>query len=142
MKSYPNVGLPGKAMNRNEWEFEYSGPSILEAAQAQVAYHKLKVEHWKNSVKTAEEDLRKEGIEIVHHQVTGGTQATAQLDPEKAKHLSLCQSKVETHKSELAGYENWVNVLADKMGSLKLTYHDVLYFWPTEQRAEDPYAFE
>ncbi len=123
-------------MKRSEWVFMYTAAQVAEAADAQHDYHTERMLYWRAERAKAEDDLREHGIEIVHHQVTGGSQSQALLDPEKAKWLQQCQSKMESHQAQAQKFAEWVNTLEAAVGKeLGLHQDDVAYFWPV--RAEE-----
>jgi hypothetical protein len=121
-------------MQRHQWEFKYLALDVLRAAESEMHYHEAREEHWATERLVAEDSLREEGIEMIHHEVTGGTQVNVQLDPEKAKWLNTCQQKLREHHQKVTEFSAWVHILGGRTEELSLHHDDVLFFWP--DRAE------
>ena len=52
------------------------------------------------------------------------------LDPEKAKWLSTCQQKIDSHHAQAERFASWHSTLQMTSGDLMLNHDDVMFFFP------------
>lgn len=113
---------------REDWTFQYQAETVRTAAQQKVGQHQERLDFWTLERDKAEAELREKGLEFREHDMTGGRQVQAVLDPERQAHLNRCTNKIDSHKRELADYELWVRALGTKRGVLELTLDDIRFF--------------
>lgn len=120
-------------MKRTEWTITKSTHELKEAATAREMYHTKRFLHWQDEIKSAEATLREKGIEIRHHQVTGGTQANVVLDPEMVKHLNTCEAKLRIHQDACGEFARWgafLDANPEHVHLVTLDKSDFDYFFP------------
>ena len=92
---------------------------LLSMAQAKQTYHSARAAAWQEMRDEAEQDLRDNGFEIRQHQVTGGVNTTAVLDPEKSAWLATCESKRRHHMERVVEYRRWCTMFERSVDVLR-----------------------
>lgn len=118
---------------RDSWEFVYSVKEVADAAEERADYHDDRVTHWRGERSEAERELREKGVEFREHEVTGGKNVQAVIDPERQAHLNACASKIRNHESLRDEYRGYARALVRQYerehdALLELTVRDILYF--------------
>ncbi len=93
--------------NRNEWRFGFTAEHLRDAADRMVAYHEGRLEHWRLRYEEAVIEAEHATVHVVQRDVTGGKQATVELDQGPARDLNLAQQKVKAHGDAAADFTRW-----------------------------------
>ena len=124
-------------MLRDDWRFIYPASTVGEAAGRLAEYHRERLWSWEEAKAQAEERISDKGVEVRHHEVTGGQRAEVVIDPSLAARLQECEGKISTHKRAAQVYAEWSAVMeraAD--GPMTLDIDDVRFFELVEVGAE------
>jgi hypothetical protein len=97
---------------RNYWIAHCKVSTLRAAAKRKLAHHKQRWDHWNKELSKALKAV-KGSVEIRSHQVTGGVQNNAVMDPEKASYLNTCREKVETHQAQIRVFTSYVGLLSE-----------------------------
>lgn len=128
------------AMNRQEWEFDYTASSLASAAEAQREFRKGRVVVWEGKKAEVMTKIKDTGLTI--HEGIGAGMNTASnnynahggamvmVDSTLQTDLNECVSKIHAHKSAATDYDGWVQVLnANPEARLKLKHGDWMFFF-------------
>ena len=122
---------------RNNWTVELNSAELATSCEQRAEYHSKRMKWWMKERDKTEKKVRESGLELREHQVTGGNQFHAVMDPELANRLSDTKRKVESHRQQLAEYTRWANFLK-AMGDrpLAIGRDDFNYFQAKPPEAE------
>lgn len=122
---------------RNGWEFEYGIEELADAARVMAAYHTSRLDWWRQEADTTVSKIKEKGIEVREYEVTGGKDAQVVIDPELARRLSECKTKIGKHERKDEEYTSWAEVLATEQErgarTMTLDHEDVLFFGLVER---------
>lgn len=125
---------------RASWRFTLPYTKIKEAADRRLAYHQTRLKYWQSELVKATKAV-KDSTELRTVQVTGGVQHTAVVDQEKSNYMSLCSSKVATHRDAMLNFAQWSELLAAVPNPdeewIGLTFDDAKYFRVSKVEADD-----
>jgi hypothetical protein len=129
-------------MLRSDWEFEYTGAALAEAAKTKLEFHQERLAWWKEKRSAIMTQIRSEGLEI-NEKISlgfrspksrdweGGAQVMIRNDLQKA--LNECQEKLSFHTGKINGYKGWYQMLTANPHARKgLDIQDWLYFFSSE----------
>lgn len=122
---------------RDEWRFQFKVGDVHEAAKAERDYHNGRADWWKGERTEAERNLREHGIDVKHFEITGGTQAQAQLDPSLAQRLTQSEGKMRGHQKSAQEFDRWAIALSKRQAddTIDLDKADFDYFFPAHEVA-------
>ena len=110
---------------------------MKEASGRRLAYHQKRLSYWQGELVKATKAV-KDSTELRTVQVTGGVQHTAVVDQEKSNYMSLCSSKVGTHREAVLNFAQWVELFgASPEEWVSLTFDDAKHFRVSEVEADD-----
>jgi hypothetical protein len=130
-------------MNRDNWLFTYTAGAVLDAAKAKVEHHGARAAWWLGKREGVLERVKSEGIEIDESLAAGDVskfantyarQPGAMIRQDLLNDIGECNAKVAEHRTKLAGYEAWVEMLGADGGvpdELELDHADWTYFFST-----------
>ena len=114
---------------RQNWRFDHITSRLVAPAETKAEYHRQRQAHWSNELEIAREKFKNEGINWREHPVTGGIQVTPIIDPERQRHVTLCQEKVNTHHSQVELYESYIRAFKTNLSAvLQLDVEDITFF--------------
>lgn len=128
-------------MIRNNWNFNYTGKQLAEAAKTKIAFHQERLNFWKAKKDEVFATIRKEGIEVDEKISVGfshpksrdwdrGAQVLVRNDLQKD--LEECLGKLAWHTEKLNEYDGWNQVLsANHDATQSLDIEDWLFFFGT-----------
>lgn len=117
-------------MKRNEWTWQKSATDLANAADSQAHYHGTRVAFWKDQRAQAEQDIHDKGLDVRHRPQTGGDRHEVIVDPELARRLGECDSKIQRHQLSVEEYGQWADALRDAGGrTLELDHADWTFFY-------------
>lgn len=122
-------------MKRDEWVFGFTVAEVFDAAEEKVSHHTERIEWWQAEKERVEAEIKESGLEVRHHQQTGGSRAEVVIDPTLASRLGECERKLESHRQRVEQYRRWVGALRTKGDDdfLELHYDDVQFFGLAEE---------
>ena len=135
-------------MLRTNWEFEYTGTALAEAAKSKIEFHQGRFNWWKEKRKTIMVEIRADGLEINEKLVMGyrnpksrdwedGAQVMIRNDLQKA--LSECHDKLSHHTERLTDFMGWYQMLSANPHARKcLDIQDWLFFFSKKPVAANP----
>jgi hypothetical protein len=125
-------------MNRIDWEFEYTAAKLADAAGAQLAHRKSRVDVWEAKKAEVLDKIKTSGLTVhegIAASLTNYTQsnnggAHVMVDSTLQRDLNECANKIREHREAATGYDGWVQVLqANPEARLKLKHDDWMYFF-------------
>jgi hypothetical protein len=133
-------------MLRENWEFEYTGLQLSEAASRKATFHRGRLAWWLDKRKSIMGQIRSEGLEINEKLVMGyrnpkardweeGAQVMIRNDLQLL--LTECQKKLTWHTERLVDFEGWHQILDANPHARKcLDIQDWLYFFSNDSSTE------
>ena len=116
-------------MYRNEWQFQFSGDELLNAATDKASYHGERLKWWTQELETSEAALRERGVEFREYSQTGGSRIETVLDPDLSRRVAECRSKIEHHRDMLREFEMYSSLFErNREAMFPLSPHDVRHF--------------
>ena len=95
--NFDNMGLnKGDAMNRNDWEFEYTAKALADAAVAKKVYRQERADWWEGEQKKLMAEVRESGLEI-NESVASQYATSATRGPQLSVRSDLQQKLAECH---------------------------------------------
>lgn len=115
-------------VGRGDWQLIYSRDQVKEAALKQVKHHGKRVAWWSEQKGNAEAELKDRGFTLERRYHSGGHDLEAKVDPELARRVAECESKIRANKNSEQGFLAWTRALDHASEHLVLTISDVEYF--------------
>lgn len=116
-------------MKRNEHTFQFTGQEISKAALAEKEYHDSRLAFWHEEYAKAVARAKEAGIEVKEYAVTGGMQATVNINPEVSNRLSQCYSKINEHRKAVDDFQIQAAAYGTQANRVyELHPDDVIYF--------------
>jgi hypothetical protein len=137
-------------MLRREWEFEYGGAELAEAAARQRDYRLGRVQFWTEAKAAVMAEIKESGIEVTESAAAGPEKMnygnTRMIGPQisvrgdlSAK-LTECHNKIQQHHAAAQEYNGWYEVMSQHHHRrYTLNHADWLYFFgkAEAQQTED-----
>ena len=112
-------------MQRNEWNFHYSGKQLLNAAKAKVTHHSSRYNWWLTRKDSLFKTIRSEGLEVSEAEAL-------QHSGHKARDWN--QGALGFHAEQLDSFQGWTQVFeANPESNLPLDHSDWLFFFGRDQ---------
>ena len=130
-------------MQRNEWNFHYSGKQLLKAAKAKVTHHSSRYTWWLTRKDDLLKTIRSEGLEVSEaealqhsgHKARDWNQgARVMVRNDLQTQLDECLRKLGFHAEQLDSFQGWTQVFdANPESNLPLDHNDWLFFFGRDQ---------
>lgn len=124
-------------MKRSNWTFSYPASKVLEAAKGKHDYHTGRLKWWETQKDAVLAKIKAEGIEI--DESVGGElakfsnnyrQESVNIRTDLLTDMRECQGKIIEHRTKVADYDAWMQVLSTQgESSCALDQEDWLFFF-------------
>lgn len=128
-------------MKRREWEIEYTGARLAEAAEEKSHYHRERLNVWMTSKDEVMENIRESGMEISEtlvdemrktgsYTTQGSFGPTVTIRADLLQKLSEAHTKVVQHEQLVKDYDAWMQMMgAHTELRFKLQHDDWMFFF-------------
>lgn len=118
---------------RETWDFKYLVSDVIKSAKKQAQYRMDRIKWWESEADQAEAKLKEKGFEYRERQFTGGSDINIVGDPELARRVTTCKSKIKEHQEMVGEYSIWITALEnmekrDAEAELTLKFDDIVFF--------------
>ena len=133
----------GMESNRGNWEFEYLGSDLYEAAHKKAQFRFERLGWWKDQKEKLMNEIKESGLEVQESIASQYATASNNVNPlargagaqivvrnDLQDKLTECQLKIREHDRAMAEYSAWAQVFeVNKHRTYQLKQGDWLFFF-------------
>lgn len=129
-------------MKRNEWEVQYTGSALADAAMAKIDFHGGRLKFWAGKKEEVMGEIKASGLEINESladqlRASNSYQATTQgygpsvtIRDDLLQKMQEAHGKVGTHESLIKQYQAWAQMMtAHPTALFSLRHDDWMFFF-------------